>query len=303
MATSEHEANRDRARARGAERAAPGDRSRDARAGARARAGAGSRRRRTASCSPSEGWHPGRDRHRRVAHRRGVRPTDGAHRARGRRRERARAARSRAFDLHGGLGRVPRPAHALRRTPRGGGRHHRARSRRDEFARCFNAVARVALTPDDLVPELRVDLEVAARRRQRRARVAAPPLRAVRHRQSVAGARRARRRASPRRRASSARTASSSRLADRRRASSTRSAGAWAPRIGELDVGTPIDVAFRLERDEYQGESRLQARLADFRVPERDAHRRRASGAGGRIDAPDGRSRAPDRAIACAKRG
>ena len=39
-----------------------------------------------------------------------------------------------------------------------------------------------------------------------------------------------------------------------------------APRAKELDVGMTIDVAYRLERDEYRGESRLQARLADFRV-------------------------------------
>lgn len=37
-------------------------------------------------------------------------------------------------------------------------------------------------------------------------------------------------------------------------------------RIGELDVTRPIDIAYRLEREEYQGVSRLQAKLADFRV-------------------------------------
>ena len=37
------------------------------------------------------------------------------------------------------------------------------------------------------------------------------------------------------------------------------------PRASELDVGAKIDVAYRLERDEWNGESRLQARLADFR--------------------------------------
>jgi single-stranded-DNA-specific exonuclease len=35
-----------------------------------------------------------------------------------------------------------------------------------------------------------------------------------------------------------------------------------APR---LSTSTPLDVAFRLERDEWNGESRLQARLADVR--------------------------------------
>ena len=38
------------------------------------------------------------------------------------------------------------------------------------------------------------------------------------------------------------------------------------PRAKEVDAGTVIDVAFRLERDEYRGESRLQLRLADFRA-------------------------------------
>ena len=38
-----------------------------------------------------------------------------------------------------------------------------------------------------------------------------------------------------------------------------------AHRARELDVHTPIDIAFRLERDEWNGESRLQAKLADFR--------------------------------------
>jgi single-stranded-DNA-specific exonuclease len=39
-----------------------------------------------------------------------------------------------------------------------------------------------------------------------------------------------------------------------------------APRASEIDAGATIDVAFRLELDEYRGETRLQARLADFRV-------------------------------------
>ena len=37
-------------------------------------------------------------------------------------------------------------------------------------------------------------------------------------------------------------------------------------RASELDAGAKIDVAYRLERDEWNGESRLQARLADFRA-------------------------------------
>jgi hypothetical protein len=37
------------------------------------------------------------------------------------------------------------------------------------------------------------------------------------------------------------------------------------PRLREVDEGATIDVAYRLERDVWNGESRLQARLADFR--------------------------------------
>ncbi|HZJ00042.1 MAG TPA: hypothetical protein VFD22_05235, partial [Gemmatimonadaceae bacterium] len=35
-------------------------------------------------------------------------------------------------------------------------------------------------------------------------------------------------------------------------------------RIAEFDTGSPVDIAFRLERDEYRGVSRLQARVADI---------------------------------------
>ena len=34
-----------------------------------------------------------------------------------------------------------------------------------------------------------------------------------------------------------------------------------------LPVGVPFDIAYRVERDTYQGESRLQLRLADIRLP------------------------------------
>jgi single-stranded-DNA-specific exonuclease len=39
-------------------------------------------------------------------------------------------------------------------------------------------------------------------------------------------------------------------------------------RAGEITPGATLDIAYRLERDEYQGVSRLQARLADFRLSE-----------------------------------
>jgi single-stranded-DNA-specific exonuclease len=38
-----------------------------------------------------------------------------------------------------------------------------------------------------------------------------------------------------------------------------------APRTAELCDGVSLDVVFRLERDEYNGMSRLQLKLADFR--------------------------------------
>jgi single-stranded-DNA-specific exonuclease len=138
-----------------------------------------------------------------------------------------------------------------------------ARERVAEFAQRFNAVARATLTPADLVPELRADLEVGlqdvtdgleALLRHvepcgignpspvliaRGVRVAAPPrtigkdgLRVLLHQNDT---------------------------------ELTAIGWGMAWRAPELTVGTTIDVAFRLERDEWNGESRLQARLADFR--------------------------------------
>ena len=39
-----------------------------------------------------------------------------------------------------------------------------------------------------------------------------------------------------------------------------------ADRAAEFQAGTKVDVAFRLERDNYRGESYLQARIADIIV-------------------------------------
>ena len=43
---------------------------------------------------------------------------------------------------------------------------------------------------------------------------------------------------------------------------------AWgaAHRIDELCSGSPVDLVFRVERDEWQGETRVQAKVTDFRV-------------------------------------
>jgi len=167
------------------------------------------------------------------------------------------------FDLHAGIGGC---RHLLERF--GGHRSAAgvtiARERVDEFARCFNAAARAALSPDDLVPEIRIDLEVALadltpgfesllRHLEpcgignpspmlltRGVRLAAPP-----------------------------RTVGQGGLKLRLQTDDAPlEALGWTlgHRIGEIDVSRPLDIAFRLERDEYQGVSRLQAKLADFRV-------------------------------------
>jgi single-stranded-DNA-specific exonuclease len=138
-----------------------------------------------------------------------------------------------------------------------------ARDRVPDFARRFNEVARETLTPADLVPELRADLEVELQDLTdgleallrhvepcgignpspvliaRAVRVAAPPkvvgkdgLRVLLHQGAT---------------------------------EITALGWGMASRAAELSVGSTVDVAFRLERDEWNGESRLQARLADFR--------------------------------------
>ncbi len=52
------------------------------------------------------------------------------------------------------------------------------------------------------------------------------------------------------------------------RAAGALDAVAWGAghRISELGDGGAVDVVFRVERDEWQGESRVQAKVTDFRV-------------------------------------
>jgi single-stranded-DNA-specific exonuclease len=168
------------------------------------------------------------------------------------------------FDLHAGIGRC---RHLLKRF--GGHRSAAgvtiARDQVDAFARCFNDAARSELTLDDLVPELRVDMEVslsdltpgfeallrhlepcgvgnpAPMLMTRGVRLAAPP--------RVVGQ-------------------GGLKLRLDTETGSPIEALGWSlgARIGEIDVSRPLDIVYRLERDEYQGVSRLQARLADFRT-------------------------------------
>ena len=130
------------------------------------------------------------------------------------------------------------------------------------FTARFNAVAAAQLTEDDLVPELRVDLELtldhaneeleALLRHMEPCGIGNPSPLFVARRVTVA--------APPR-------------IVGKDGLKVTLNANGselvalgWGmgPRIKELTVGATIDVAFRLERDVYLDRARLQARLADF---------------------------------------
>jgi single-stranded-DNA-specific exonuclease len=168
-----------------------------------------------------------------------------------------------AFDLHSALG-------ECRDLFRRFGGHKAAAgvtidaAQLPAFAERFNAVARARLTEADLVPEMRVDLELPLAARTSRSR-----------RSSATSSRSA----SATRRRCSSRAACGSPPprglvgADGLRLRLAAGDGAidaigWgmAARLPELHAVASFDVAFRLERDEYRGESRLQAKLADIRT-------------------------------------
>lgn len=169
-----------------------------------------------------------------------------------------------AFDLHSGL------AACKDLFIRFGGHYSAAgvtirADRVAEFATRFNEICASRLTEDDLVPEMRVDLEVpldqanadleSLLRHLEPCGIANPSPLLVTRGVVVA--------APPR-------TVGKDGLKLVLRADGHEiTALGWgmAPRAKELDVGMSIDIAYRLERDEYRGESRLQARLADFRTP------------------------------------
>ena len=170
------------------------------------------------------------------------------------------------FDLHQGIGRC---RDLLQRF---GGHYSAAgvsitRQNVDAFAKCFNQSARSVLSREDLIPELRVDLEVAL------ADLTPGFESLMRHLEPCGMGNpapmlmtRCVRLASP------PRTVGASGLKLRIDTDQGRALDAigWSlgPRIGEIDVSRRYDLAFRLERDEYQGVSRLQLRLADFRPAE-----------------------------------
>ncbi|MGI8509350.1 MAG: single-stranded-DNA-specific exonuclease RecJ [Gemmatimonadaceae bacterium] len=169
-----------------------------------------------------------------------------------------------AFDLHSALGEC---RDLLQRF---GG--HRAAAgvtvsadRMDAFATRFNDVARDRLTRDDLFPELRVDIELELDH-------ATLELETVlRHFEPfgignpapVFAARNVTAAAAPR---TVGRDGLKLRLVGASGAQVDAIGWGMADMAPRIRPGIPLDVAFRLERDEYQGESRLQAKLADIVV-------------------------------------
>ena len=168
-----------------------------------------------------------------------------------------------AFDLHAGLG------ECRDLLIRFGG--HRAAAgvtvaagNVDAFAARFNDVARSRLTAEDLVPELRVDLDV------RLSDLTDDLETLLRHFEPfgvgnpapVLAARGLRVEGAPR-------AVGQGHLQLRLEADGTvLDAIGWGMGglAAQLDPAEPVDVAFRLERDEWNGTSRLRARLADVRV-------------------------------------
>ena len=167
-----------------------------------------------------------------------------------------------AFDLHAGLGEC---RDLLLRF--GGHRSAAgvtiAADRVADFARRFNEVASARLTEADLVPELRIDLEIpfceatdeleSMLRHMEPCGVGNPSPLLVSRGVTVA--------APPR---TIGKDGLKLLLHDDGRELVALGWG-MAARGRELDVGMSIDVAYRLERDDYMGRSRVQARLADFR--------------------------------------
>lgn len=167
-----------------------------------------------------------------------------------------------AFDLHSALGECA--AH----FQRFGG--HRAAAGLTmnaagipAFSEQFDAVARARLCEADLVPELRVDLDIPLDG------VGDELERLVRHFEPFGMGNPA-----PVFRTIGARLSTAPRRigTDGMRLTfdipgGTLEAIGWglASRAATLDVSRPVDLAFRVERDEYRGVSRLQLKVADFR--------------------------------------
>src|SRR5712671_379153 len=167
------------------------------------------------------------------------------------------------FDLHGALGK------AKDLLLRYGG--HRAaagvtiaREKVAGFAARFNEIAHSVLTPADLVPEIRVDLEVSIDGLDGKIESL------FRHFEPFGIGN-----PTPVLLARNVTIARPSRVIgqdglklvlDTGTGSLDAIAWGFADRAAEFQPGAKVDIAFRLERDDYRGESYLQARIADIRV-------------------------------------
>jgi len=165
------------------------------------------------------------------------------------------------FDLHGALGKCS----AL--LLRYGG--HRAaagitiaRENVAEFAKRFNEVSRSMLRPEDLIPAIQIDLEVGIDRVDDRLE------KLMRHFEPFGVGN-----PTPVLVARNVRLTSQPKLVGRDGLRLRLSSGngeieaigwGFGHRIAEFDMAKPVDIAFKLERDEYRGVSRLQARIADI---------------------------------------
>ena len=167
------------------------------------------------------------------------------------------------FDLHGALGQ------SREFLLRFGG--HRAaagvtiaRDKVNDFAARFNDVAKSLLTPEDLVPEIRVDLEVNIDGMDERLESL------FRHFEPFGIGN-----PSPVLLARNVTLAAPPRLVGKDGLKFVLDTGTgsldalgwgFAHRAAEFQAGSKVDIAFRLERDEYRGQSYLQARIADIRL-------------------------------------
>ena len=166
------------------------------------------------------------------------------------------------FDLHGALGQ------SREFLLRFGG--HRAaagvtiaRDKVDEFAARFNDVAKSLLTLEDLVPEIRVDLEVNINGMDERLESLFRHFEpfGIGNPSPVLLARNVTLSAPPRLVGKDGLKV----VLDTGTGSLEALGWGFAHRAVEFQAGSKVDIAFRLERDEYRGESRLQARIADIR--------------------------------------
>lgn len=165
------------------------------------------------------------------------------------------------YDLHGALGKC---SDLLLRY----GGHKAAagvtisRDRVDEFAKRFNEVSASMLRPEDLIPEIKIDLEVPIERADERME------KLLRHFEPFGVGN-----PTPVLVARNVALAAAPKLVGRDGLKLRLSTGngeleavgwGFADRIAEFEGANRVDIAFRLESDEYKGRTKLQAKIADI---------------------------------------